>query len=223
MAQRKGGGALGRRKTNANTAGRKTQNSQWRGGFRPILHSRVRRRLPTSQGTALWRRHYSLNCVSLSRFGSRAFVRPEEGGVTPILAPKNSTDWDTTIDALGSHTMRISIPPENIQVIQRLLFDQCPQSRKEATARDALSKAGKLSNLTYVFRAGRYFVWRLRRLTELHNPRGSKHQNRTVGIHREFHAALRFWKWAIDYELLRGGEALSAPCYTAIQRIAKRH
>ena len=36
---------------------------------------------------------------------------PEEVEVSPILAPKKSTDWDTTIDALGftisSHTMII--------------------------------------------------------------------------------------------------------------------
>ena len=50
---RKGGGALGRRKTNTITAGRRRQNSQRRGGIRPILHSRVRRRLPANQGTAL--------------------------------------------------------------------------------------------------------------------------------------------------------------------------
>ena len=38
--------------------------------------------------------------------------RPGETGIMPILAPKNSTDWDPTIDALGfiinSHTMRTS-------------------------------------------------------------------------------------------------------------------
>ena len=38
---------------------------------------------------------------------------PGETGATPILAPKKSTGWDTTIDALGFtinlHTMRISL------------------------------------------------------------------------------------------------------------------
>ena len=61
------------------------------------------------------------------------------------------------------------------------------------------------------------------RLTGLHNSGGSKNQNRTVGFGREFHADLFFWNWAIDHELLHEGEALSAPCYTAIQRHAQRH
>ena len=41
---------------------------------------------------------------------------PGEEGVTLILAPKKSTDWVSTINALGctinSHTMRISFPRE---------------------------------------------------------------------------------------------------------------
>ena len=57
----------------------------------------------------------------------------------------------------------------------------------------------------------------------LHNSGGSKTQNRTVGLGREFHANLLFWKWAIDHELLHEGEARSAPCYTAIKRPENRH
>ena len=78
-------------------------------------------------------------------------------------------------------------------------------------------------NLTHVVRDGRYFMWRLLRLTELYNSGGSKNQNRTVGLDREFHAYLLFRKWATDHELLHEGEVLSAPCYTAIQRTAQRH
>ena len=41
---------------------------------------------------------------------------PGQTGATPIPAPKKSTDWNTTIDALGftinSHTMRISLTRE---------------------------------------------------------------------------------------------------------------
>ena len=71
-------------------------------------------------------------------------------------------------------------------------------------------------------RAGRHFVWRLLRLTGLHDSRCSNNQSNTVDLGREFHADL-FWKWATDNELLLEGEALSAPCYTAITRPAKRH
>ena len=52
---------------------------------------------------------------------------PGEEGATPILAPKKSTDWDTTIDALGftvnSHTLRTSITREQTEATKRLLFD----------------------------------------------------------------------------------------------------
>ena len=72
---------------------------------------------------------------------------PGEVGVTPILAPRKLTDWDTTIDALGftisSHTMRITVPRQKVEAIKRLLFEQCPHSRREATARDVLSMACK--------------------------------------------------------------------------------
>ena len=47
---------------------------------------------------------------------------PGKDGVTPILAPKQSTDWDTRIDALGftinSHTLRISFTREKTEAIK---------------------------------------------------------------------------------------------------------
>ena len=60
--------------------------------------------------------------------------------------------------------------------------------------------AGKLWNLTYVVRAGGYFVWRKLWLTGLHDSPGSKTHNRTVELGREFHAGLLFWKRAVDNE-----------------------
>ena len=39
----------------------------------------------------------------------------------------------------------------------------------------------------------------------------------------ELHADLRFWKWAINHKLLQAGKAVSAPCYTALNRPAKQH
>ena len=108
---------------------------------------------------------------------------PGEEGVTPILAPKKSTDWDATIDALGfiiySHTMRISFLREKADAIKRLLRDPWPASRRHAKARAVLSMAWKRWNLTYIVRAGRYFVWSPLRLTGLHDSRGSKKQNHT--------------------------------------------
>ena len=77
---------------------------------------------------------------------------PGEEGVTPILAPKKSTDWDATIDALGftmnSHIIRISFPREKADAIKKLLRDQWPASRRQAKAKDVLIMAGKLWNRT---------------------------------------------------------------------------
>ena len=83
--------------------------------------------------------------------------------------------------------------------------------------------AGKLWNLTYVVQAGRYFVWRLLRLSGFHDASAKLTQTRTVEIGGEFHADLLFKMWVIDHALLLEGEALSAPCYTAIKRPAKKH
>ena len=78
--------------------------------------------------------------------------------------------------------------------------------------------AVKLWNLTYVVRAGRYFVWRLSRLTGLHDERDPRTQN-VVRLDREFHAELLFWKWAISRKLLQVWEEVSAPCYLSLIHI----
>ena len=91
-------------------------HSQWGGEVRPILHSRVgslddylqvRVQHSDDDTTAL------IASASLGSDHVRLFGQVEVG-LTPILAPKKSMDWDTTIDALGftisSHTMRISVP-----------------------------------------------------------------------------------------------------------------
>ena len=70
-----------------------------------------------------------------------------------------------------------------------------------------------LWNFTYVLRAGMYFVFkRLLRLTGLHDATAKKKQNRIVELGREFRA---------DHELPLEGEALSAPSYTAMRRLAQ--
>ena len=94
---------------------------------------------------------------------------------------------------------------EKTVAIARLLHDHWPSRRRRAKARDVLGMAGKVWNLTYVVRAGKYFVWRLLRLTGLHDERHPRNQN-VVGLGSEFHADLRFWKWAINHKLLRVGE-----------------
>ena len=75
----------------------------------------------------------------------------------------------------------------------------------------------------YVVRASRYFVWRLLRLTGLHDSQDQRRQNGIVTLGREVHADLHFWRWAIERELLQVGEALSAPCYSTMKRPPKRH
>ena len=135
--------------------------------------------------------------ASLALDHVRLFGHGEEG-VTPVLAPKKSTDWDTTINALGftiySHTIRILFPREKVDAIMRLLRAQWPMGRRQAKVREILGMTGKLWNLMYVVRAGGYFVWRLLRLTrppallvfcvEVHeNFRGSFHR-----FHGSFHS-----------------------------------
>ena len=120
---------------------------------------------------------------------------PGETGATPFLGPKKSIDWDTTIDGLGftinSHNLRISLTPEKTEAIARRLYDHWPSRGRRAKARDVLSMAGKLWNLTYVVRTGRYLVWRLLRLTGLHDERHPGNQN-VVCLGGEFHPDLRF-------------------------------
>ena len=151
-----------------------------------------------------------------------------EIGETPILAPKKSTDWDTTIEALGytidSHRMRISTTQAKIEAIKLLLEREWPPVRKMADAQEVLSIAGKLWNLTFVVRAGRYFVWQLLRLTGLHKKGRSKSRiQRVVRLGWEFHGDIAFWKWAIDQRLINQGESLSAPFYAHVLRRPVRH
>ena len=83
--------------------------------------------------------------------------------------------------------------------------------------------AGKLWNLTYVVRAGRYFVWQLLALTGLHkNARAKERTRRVVDLGWEFHDDIAFWKWAIDKQLVRKGESLGAPIYDHIMRAPAR-
>lgn len=44
-----------------------------------------------------------------------------------------------------------------------------------------------------------------------------------MSLGAQFHADLLFCKWAINCKLLQAGEAVSAPCYTALQRPTIRH
>ena len=65
--------------------------------------------------------------------------------------------------------MGIWFPREKYDAIKMSLFDQWPLSRNKAKARGVLCMAGKLWNLTYVVRSGRYFVSRMPILTGLHD------------------------------------------------------
>ena len=73
---------------------------------------------------------------------------PGEIGETPILAPKKSTDSDTTIDALGytidSHRMRISTTQAKVEAFRELLERDWPCDREEAKAQEVLNLAEKL-------------------------------------------------------------------------------
>ena len=154
--------------------------------------------------------------------------RPGEAGA-PILAPNKSTEWDTTVDLLGftvnTHTLRISVTEGNIAAIRLTLKQEWPPTRKQASAQEVLSVAGKLWNLTYVVRAGRYFVWQLLAFTGLHkNARTKERTRRVVDLGGKFYNDIAFWKWAIDQQLVRKGESLCAPIYEhTMQAPARRY
>jgi len=80
---------------------------------------------------------------------------PAEEGQTPILAPKKSTNWDTTVDFLGhtidTHKMTIATTRERIDAIRTALSNDWPNTREYASVQEVLSIAGKLWNLTYVY------------------------------------------------------------------------
>ena len=115
----------------------------------------------------------------------------------PILAPKKSSNWNTTLEFIGfvinSHTLEISVTTEKAQAIKTALVDDWLRCKRRATAQEVFNFAGKPWNLTYVIRAGKYFVWRLLRLTDLHT-RTEKKQSRSVELGREFHDSLDFWR-----------------------------
>ena len=101
------------------------------------------------------------------------FGSGDEGEI-PILFPKKSMNWDTTVkNALGytinTHIMRISMAQEKIAALRDLLERKWPSERAEGSAQEVLSIAGKLWNLTFVVRAGRHFVCQLLRFTGLHS------------------------------------------------------
>ena len=104
-----------------------------------------------------------------------------------------------------------------------ILYLEWPSSRTHAGAQAVLSMAGKLWNLTYGDRAGRYFVWQLTRLTNLHKiAKSKKRTRRVVKLGWEFHNDIAFWNWAIDKKLVSAGESLGAPFYAHVERTPSR-
>ena len=104
-----------------------------------------------------------------------------------------------------------------------MLEQEWPFTRKQASAQKVLSVAGKLCNLTYLARAGRYFVWQLLALTDLHkNAKTKERTRRIVDLGWDFHNDIAFWTWAIYQQLVKKGESLCAPLYDHIMRAPTR-
>ena len=120
--------------------------------------------------------------------------------------------------------MRISITQAKVEAIRELLQREWPCDRKESKAQEVLSAAGKLWNLTFVVRAGRYFVWQLLRLTDLHTKdRTNSRTQRIVRLGWEFHGDTAFWKWTINQRLMSQGESLGVPFYAYVLRRLERN
>jgi len=120
--------------------------------------------------------------------------------------------------------MTIATTRERLDAIREALATEWPKSRKYASVQDVLSIAGKLWNLTYVMRAGKYFVWHLLRLTGLHDKASRQtREKRQVRLGWEFHGDLEFWRWALEVKLAEKGESLSAFFFNHVQRTPFRH
>ena len=124
---------------------------------------------------------------------------------------------------MNARTLRKSVTEGKIATIRLTLEQEWPLTRKQTSAQEVLSVAGKLWNLTYVVRAGRYFVWQLLALTGLHKHfRTKERTRRVVDLGLEFYNDIAFWKWAIDQQLVRKRESLCAPIYDHIMRAPAR-
>ena len=122
-----------------------------------------------------------------------------------------------------THTLRIAVTEGKLAAIRLTLEQEWPLTRKQASAQEVLSVAEKLWNLTYVVKAGRYFVWQLLAFTGLHkNAKTKERTRRIVELGWEFHNDIAFWKWAIDQQLVRKRESLCAPLYDHIMRAPTR-
>ena len=83
--------------------------------------------------------------------------------------------------------------------------------------------AGKLWNPTYIIKAGRYLVWHILRLTDLHYAaKAKKRTKRIVRLGWEFHNEISFWKGAIEQNLVSAGESLGALFYARVERPPSR-
>ena len=108
----------------------------------------------------------SCSRVGLARIGLRTTFWAGKAGRDTHPSAKKRSNWNTILEVLGfvnnSHTLQISVAKKKkAQAIQMVLVDDWPRCRRRATAQEVFSIAGKLWNLTYVIRAGKYFVWRL--------------------------------------------------------------
>ena len=100
---------------------------------------------------------------------------------------------------MNTYTLRISVTEGKIAAIRLTLEQEWPLTRKEASAQEGLSVAGKLWSLTYVVRASLFFIWQLLAPTGLHkNARTKERTRRVVDLGWEFHNDIAFWKLAID-------------------------
>ena len=73
-------------------------------------------------------------------------------------------------------------------------------------------------NLTYVVKAGRYFVLQLLRLTDHKIAKSKKRTHKVVKLGLKFHNDMAFWKWAIDKQLVGDGRSLEATFFMHVGR-----
>ena len=161
----------------------------------PSPHGGIYRRPRPHKSPSIGRGKTSFSHIGLARIGLRTTFWARRAGEDTHPSAKKELELEHNLRVLRFRCQlthaRISVTIKKAQAIQTALVDDWPRCRRQATAQEVFSIAGKLWNLTYVIRAGKYFVWRLLKITDLHTQTGKK-TSRSVELGREFHDDLDF-------------------------------
>ena len=145
---------------------------------------------------------------------------PREGYPGPVKAAKFS-DFESVLEILGVqwdlNQMTLSLPPDKAVALHKLLTEEWPQSRRQATPRQVLSLCGKLRSISQCVRLGRYFLRRI--LDNLIGRWGRQDLDKKIWLDQGLHQDLDMWRWIINLPRLVQAD-FSTPIYNHVKRRA---